>query len=117
MLVSVRVIPIHLHRLAITFAADIDPLACADVSHVTGPAAVRLDVQNETVELCMVSTRPRHPEASHKLTTIEFKQVFYAIVADGKIERAAVRAANGGRCEDIPVKELRQVIDLGLDGG
>ncbi len=73
MLIPITVLAVCLDGLAIACPGDINPLASADVLHVTGPAASRLDVQNKTVELRIVTTGARHPEVGHELTAVEIR--------------------------------------------
>ena len=105
------------HRLPIAFASDLYVFTLAHILEITGPAPRRRDVQDKAVDFCVVPAPACHVEVLGKCTAIEIEPVYCPGKIAVEVEVASVCAANKSWCEAIPVKELGQVIDLGLDRG
>ena len=108
---------IFVDRFSITFSSEIDPLAKSNIFQITGPATRCFHFQNETIVFGIVGAFAGQAEVGDKFTVVQSKDVSCPGTVRLKVENASVSAAHRGWRIYIPVKELRQIVDLCFYGG
>jgi hypothetical protein len=105
-LTMIVVVTVRVYRFSIAFARDIQPLSLTDIFQVACPAARGLNIQDESIVFKAIEAIARQAEIRNECTAIQSKQGFCTGTVRVKIERTAIGATHGCRCEPIPVEEL-----------